>query len=69
MKYLILFSLILTSCSPSSRTCTDKIVGMVGGCDRNGRCGVQYTDLTSGTQSHPAPGMVFTVCDYKKDSK
>lgn len=69
MKYLILFSLILTSCSPSSRTCTDKIVGAVGGCNIDGKCGVQYTDFTTGVEYFPAPGMVYTVCEFKKDSK
>lgn len=45
--------------------CITKKIIQIGGCDRGGRCGVQYEDGSRGKWSYPTLGETIEVC-YRK---
>jgi hypothetical protein len=63
MKFLVIIVsvVVLSGCNTAPR-CPVRVLS-VGGCDRDGRCGVKYSDGSFGDEFFPVEGMPITkIC-------
>lgn len=62
-KYLLLLSMIVVvGCNAQKPVCSNKTVQKIGGCNKNGYCGVSFTDGTVGGAYLPVEGTTVNYC-------